>query len=112
MDEVTGRVIRGDACVAEGAAWLARHEPRFARALEETGPLPLRLRPDGFAQLLSAICSQQVSVASARAIWASIIDPNRPHPITDTRMGSPSSSSAISFSTAMQYTISLLKLAM
>lgn len=72
MDEVTGRVIRGDACVAEGAAWLARHEPRFARALEETGPLPLRLRPDGFAQLLSAICSQQVSVASARAIWAKL----------------------------------------
>jgi len=29
----------------------------------------LRRRPDGFAQLLSAIVSQQVSVASANAIW-------------------------------------------
>ncbi|KMK67583.1 DNA-3-methyladenine glycosylase [Puniceibacterium sp. IMCC21224] len=64
------RVIVSDACVAEGAAWLAASEPRFARALEVTGPLPLRLRDDGFDQLLSAILSQQVSVASARAIWA------------------------------------------
>ncbi|WP_299933195.1 DNA-3-methyladenine glycosylase 2 family protein [uncultured Pelagimonas sp.] len=65
-----GRIITSDACVAEGAAWLAQHEPRFAKALEATGPLPLRLRDDGFAQLLSAIVSQQVSVASARAIWS------------------------------------------
>ncbi|MFD2855789.1 DNA-3-methyladenine glycosylase family protein [Seohaeicola zhoushanensis] len=69
---VTGRLIRGDSCVAEGAAWLAAREPRFADALAQTGPLPLRLRPDGFAQLLSAIVSQQVSVASAAAIWARI----------------------------------------
>ncbi|MHA6344160.1 DNA-3-methyladenine glycosylase family protein [Roseivivax sp. CAU 1761] len=65
-----GRVIRGEACVAEGAAWLAAAEPRFAHALELTGPLPLRRSPDGFDQLLSAIVSQQVSVASARAIRA------------------------------------------
>lgn len=70
MDEnITGRVIRGDSCVSEGADWLAQHEPRFAHALSLTGALPLRLRPDGFGQLLSAIVSQQVSVASARAIW-------------------------------------------
>ena len=68
----TGRVIRGDACVAEGAAWLAERHPDLARALDETGPLPLRLRPDGFAQLFSAIVSQQVSTASARAIWRRI----------------------------------------
>jgi len=64
------RVILGPDCVAEGAAWLAGQEPRFAQALEQTGPLPLRLRPGGFAALLGAITSQQVSVASARAIWA------------------------------------------
>ena len=64
-----GRVIRGPDCVAEGAAWLAAREPRFADALALTGPLPLRLREDGFAALLSAIVSQQVSVASASAIW-------------------------------------------
>lgn len=64
-----GRIIESEACVHEGAAWLAAREPRFAAALAETGPLPLRRRPDGFAQLLQAIVSQQVSVASARAIW-------------------------------------------
>lgn len=67
MDE---RVIRGDACVREGAAWLAARDPRFAAALAETGPLPLRLKPEGFDQLLNAIIGQQVSVASANAIWA------------------------------------------
>ncbi|QBF31647.1 DNA-3-methyladenine glycosylase [Thalassococcus sp. S3] len=64
-----GRRIEGPDCVAEGAAWLAARDARFAEALAQTGPLPLRLRPDGFAQLLSAIVSQQVSVASANAIW-------------------------------------------
>ncbi len=64
-----GRIIKTDDCVAEGADWLAARDARFAQALELTGPLPLRLRPDGFDQLLSAIVSQQVSVASAAAIW-------------------------------------------
>nr|WP_303623761.1 DNA-3-methyladenine glycosylase 2 family protein [Shimia sp. CNT1-13L.2] len=53
---------------------MAAQDARFARALEQTGPLPLRLRPDGFAQLLSAIVSQQVSVASANAIWTRLKD--------------------------------------
>ncbi|KIC11441.1 3-methyladenine DNA glycosylase [Leisingera sp. ANG-M1] len=65
-----GRIIVSDACVQEGAEWLSQHDERFARALEATGPLPLRRKPEGFAQLLSAIVSQQVSVASANAIWS------------------------------------------
>ena len=64
-----GRVIKSHDCIAEGADWLARREPRFAYALEHTGPPPLRLRKDGFAALLDAIVSQQVSVAAADAIW-------------------------------------------
>ena len=67
-----GRIIETDADVAEGAAWLAASDPRIAQALAQTGPLPLRRRADGFAQLLSAIVSQQVSTASAAAIWARI----------------------------------------
>ncbi|WP_193141721.1 DNA-3-methyladenine glycosylase [Meridianimarinicoccus sp. MJW13] len=66
MDE---RIIMTPACVAEGAAHLARIEPRFADALALTGPLPLRRRKDGFEALLGAIVSQQVSVAAADAIW-------------------------------------------
>lgn len=65
-----GRIIETPDCVAEGAEWLADACPRMAYAMEQTGPLPLRRKPDGFAQLLSAIVSQQVSVASANAIWA------------------------------------------
>jgi len=64
-----GRIIETPDCVAEGAVWLANSDPRLAQALDQTGPLPLRLRPDGFEQLLSAIVSQQVSVAAASAIW-------------------------------------------
>jgi DNA-3-methyladenine glycosylase II len=64
------RIIHSQDCVSEGAAWLAAAEPRFAAALAQTGPLPLRRRDDGFAALLSSIVSQQVSVASANAIWA------------------------------------------
>lgn len=67
---MTGRIIETADCVAEGAAWLAAREPRFAQALALTGPLPLRRNPDGFAALADAIVSQQVSVASARAIRA------------------------------------------
>ena len=43
---------------------------------ELTGPPPLRLRRDGFAALLDAIVSQQVSVASANAIWKRLEDAN------------------------------------
>ncbi|WP_069299904.1 DNA-3-methyladenine glycosylase family protein [Neptunicoccus sediminis] len=65
-----GRIIETDADVAEGAAWLAARDDRFRAALEQTGPLPLRRTGDGFEALLSAIVGQQVSTASASAIWA------------------------------------------
>jgi DNA-3-methyladenine glycosylase II len=67
---MVGRIIETLEDVAEGAAHLAALEPRFARALALTGPLPLRRRPDGFETLFSAIVSQQVSTAAATAIWA------------------------------------------
>jgi DNA-3-methyladenine glycosylase II len=71
---MVGRIIQSLDCVAEGAAWLALREPGFARALPLVGDLPLRREPDGFAALLRAIVGQQVSVASARAIWARLED--------------------------------------
>lgn len=69
---MVGRIIETEADVAEGAAWLAAREPRFAEALAMTGVLPLRRRSDGFATLFSAIVSQQVSTASASAIWGRV----------------------------------------
>lgn len=65
---MTGRIIETEADVAEGAQHLARCCPRMAHAYEITGELPLRRRADGFAELLNAIISQQVSVASANAV--------------------------------------------
>lgn len=64
----TPRILTSDACIAEGCAWLAASEPRFAHALDLCGLPPLRRRDGGFDDLLGAIVSQQVSVASARAI--------------------------------------------
>jgi DNA-3-methyladenine glycosylase II len=73
------RIISSADCLAEGADFLARKDPRFAHALARTGPLPLRRREDGFAALLDAITGQQVSVASARAIWARMQAANLTH---------------------------------
>lgn len=69
MDE---RIILGPDCLKEGADWLAERDPRFVRVIDSIDEIPLRLRPDGFAALFSAIISQQVSTASAAAIWARI----------------------------------------
>ncbi|MDG1375627.1 MAG: DNA-3-methyladenine glycosylase 2 family protein [Yoonia sp.] len=66
---MTGRIIRSADDVAEGAAWLAAHVPQFSNLLPKIEPLPLRLKPDGFGALIHAIMGQQVSVASANAIW-------------------------------------------
>lgn len=66
---MVGRIIQTLDCVAEGAEWLAARDPAFARALPLCGALPLRREEDGFPALLRAIVGQQVSVASARAIW-------------------------------------------
>ncbi|MEX3015543.1 DNA-3-methyladenine glycosylase [Gymnodinialimonas hymeniacidonis] len=63
---VPDRIVT-EADVALGRAHLLRLEPRFSRI---PGPLPLRRRADGFAALLQAIVGQQVSTASAAAIWA------------------------------------------
>jgi DNA-3-methyladenine glycosylase II len=66
------RIVATDADVAEGAAWLCAAEPRFAHALAATGPWPLRRRPAGCPALLHAIVGQQVSTASASAIWGRV----------------------------------------
>ncbi len=67
-------IITCDADVARHAAELGVLEPRFARAMADTGPLPLRLKPDGFAAVLDAIVGQQVSTAAAAAIWKRLKD--------------------------------------
>lgn len=46
--------------------------PEFYAIHKTCGPIPLRRKPPGFASLLQAIVAQQVSVASAAAIWQRI----------------------------------------
>lgn len=62
------RLIDAEADLAEGMAHLAAVCPVWARVLPQIGPIPLRRRPDGFAAILDAVISQQLSVASANAI--------------------------------------------
>ncbi|MBC6438410.1 MAG: DNA-3-methyladenine glycosylase 2 family protein [Rhodobacteraceae bacterium] len=61
--------IRDAGDLERGARALIRLDPRLEPVLAQVGDLPLRLRPDGFPALLSAIVSQQLSTASAAAIW-------------------------------------------
>ncbi|MCF2903852.1 DNA-3-methyladenine glycosylase [Octadecabacter sp. CECT 8868] len=66
---MTERIINTDADIEEGMEALSTMCPKMKAAYAETGPLPLRRKPDGFDQLLNAIIGQQVSIASAAAIW-------------------------------------------
>ena len=65
-----GRILQTPDCLAQGAHWLAAQDPVMDRILAQIGPLPLRREPEGFETLLYAILSQQVSLASARTVWA------------------------------------------
>ena len=48
---------------------LARRDPAIAAALERSGYPPPRVNARGYVTLLRTIIGQQVSIASARAIW-------------------------------------------
>jgi DNA-3-methyladenine glycosylase II len=63
------RVIRSDADVAEGLAFLVRRDRRLGNVIAVAGPVPLRRAPDGLGGLARIVVAQQVSVASAEAIW-------------------------------------------
>lgn len=68
----TARTIETDADLAEGMAGLTALHPAWAVICAATGCPPLRRREGGFTGLAGIIVSQQVSVASARAIWARV----------------------------------------
>lgn len=55
-----------------GCAALTAATPVYGRIIEVTGLPPLRLKPQGFAALSEIIISQQLSTASAGAIWARV----------------------------------------
>ncbi|GHA26120.1 DNA-3-methyladenine glycosidase [Devosia pacifica] len=49
---------------------LAQRDPRLERVIAMAGEVAPRMTPPGFAGMAKVICGQQLSVASARAIWA------------------------------------------
>ncbi|MGX1096957.1 DNA-3-methyladenine glycosylase II [Amorphus sp. MBR-141] len=68
------RPIETDADVAAGLQALVDLDPRLVPVRDLAGDLPLRLRQPGFEGLVRIIVSQQLSVASATAIWARLAD--------------------------------------
>jgi len=68
------RIIATEADIAEGLAVLVKRDRRLKKVIRIAGPVPLRRRPAGFAGLARIVVGQQLSIASAEAIWARFID--------------------------------------
>jgi DNA-3-methyladenine glycosylase II len=56
--------------LAQHLAALLKRDPRLVAVAEQAGPFELRIVPRGFAGMARIVCGQQLSVASARAIWS------------------------------------------
>jgi len=69
MSYTMTRLIDTEQDLEEGLAALATLDPRFGAIRQRAGTPPLRRRPGGFAGLMSIVVSQQLSTASAAAIW-------------------------------------------
>lgn len=82
--------IHSEADLDAALAALAARDPRLAALLQHYGRPPLRRREGGFAGLASIIVSQQLSTASANAIWtrlAAAFDPFDPAAVQRARAG-------------------------
>ena len=66
------RTIETEADIEEGLAHIKAVDPRLSKVIASAGTVPVRRRPAGFSGLLSIIVSQQLSAASANAIWRRI----------------------------------------
>ncbi|ODN72058.1 HhH-GPD superfamily base excision DNA repair protein [Methylobrevis pamukkalensis] len=58
--------------MAEGLAALGVADPRLVPVIELTGPVALRYRPPGFEGVARIVVAQQLSVASANAIFGKL----------------------------------------
>jgi DNA-3-methyladenine glycosylase II len=76
------RLIEADSDLHEGLLALRRKCAVMRRVHDAAGHPPLRRRPGGFEGLARIVVGQQVSVASAEAIWARTVlavQPFEPH---------------------------------
>jgi DNA-3-methyladenine glycosylase II len=72
------RIIAADSDLHDGVRALRRKCAIMRRVHDMTGHPPLRRRPAGFEGLARIIVGQQVSVASATAIWNRTVEACRP----------------------------------
>jgi DNA-3-methyladenine glycosylase II len=80
--------IDTDAHVAAGLAELVAADPRLAEVAAVAGAPQLRRRPGGYAGIARIVVSQQLSTASASAIWerlAAAYDPLTPQSLIRAR---------------------------
>ncbi len=80
--------IHTEADLDAALAALGKVDPRFVPLIAKAGRPPLRRRSDGFAGLAAIIVAQQLSTASANAIWgrlAAAFDPLDPDAILRAR---------------------------
>lgn len=63
------RVIETEDDIAEGLAFLGRRDRRLRPVIRLAGPVPLRRRRHGLEGLARIVVGQQLSIASAEAIW-------------------------------------------
>jgi DNA-3-methyladenine glycosylase II len=80
--------IHTEADLDAALAALGQADPRFVPLIAKAGRPPLRRRSDGFAGLAAIVVSQQLSTASANAIWgrlAAAFDPLDPEAILRAR---------------------------
>jgi len=80
--------IDTQADISVGLGALLAADPRLAVVADIAGTLPLRRRPGGFAGIAGIVVSQQLSTASASAIWgrlAAAYDPFTPQALIRAR---------------------------
>jgi DNA-3-methyladenine glycosylase II len=66
------KILDSDKVLAEGLAELGRLDPVMARLIAEGARPAMRKRAPGFSGLAQIVMGQQLSVASADAIWAKL----------------------------------------
>ncbi len=80
--------IKNESDLDDALTALSAIDARFAALIAQAGRPPLRRRTDGFAGLAATVVSQQLSTASAGAIWARLaaaFDPMEPAAIINAR---------------------------
>jgi DNA-3-methyladenine glycosylase II len=66
--------LENETDLAAAVEALVARDPRMGELIAIAGAPPLRRRPAGFAGLAAIVCSQQLSTASASAIWKRVED--------------------------------------